>query len=594
MCGIAGLRVSAADAVGGRTRVEAALERLAWRGPDSQQVVAAGDWIVGVARLAISDPAHGQPIVRDAVAVAFNGHVPDAAAERSRLGANGWPTQTGNDAELLLGRLAVDRLPMKERGHHAFGIVGPGVLWLGRDARGEKPLWVARDADGVVDAWASTLPALACLVDGLDVQVRGAALRSFFRFGWCLPGPFTADRARVVEMLPPGLWRGGVGGVLERVDPATVAPPRTESVAEAIASSAHRYAFAPDVPVGLALSGGLDSACLAAALGRGARDGPPPTAWSFVAAGEPEDERRCAIETSRRAGLDVECVDAGPEVLQALPRLTALHGLPIGDPSTLAVHALAREANARRGVRVLLSGEGADEVFGGYARQRAMVWLGLLPQSVARWLRFGRWPFRSDRNARFARALGRSPTGAYTELLSVVAPAVLEELGVVPFAERFEVPGEENFGGVALAVDRNMYLPWDLLTKVDVATMAAGVESRCPYLDPDVWRLAVAQPASIGGTKRALRSAFAGELPRSVLRARKRGFSVPLDRWIREDSFIADVLRSRQTLERGAVSGAGLTRVLDRHRAGSIDAGHALYLVAAFELFCRDASSTRG
>src|SRR5690606_8648617 len=141
----------------------------------------------------------------------------------------------------------------------------------------------------------------------------------------------------------------------------------------------------------------------------------------------------------------------------------------------------------------------------------------------------------------------------------------------------------------ARLVDRLAYLRSDLLPKLDVATMAAGIEGRCPFLDPEVLashEATAADPRAVLG-KRPLRELFEARLPRGHFAQRKRGFALPLDRWWREDDFLPDLLLERRTLERPHLIAAGLRRMLDAQRAGSVRLGHALYLLVAYELWLR-------
>ena len=520
----------------------------------------AGDgWLIGVARLAITDAAAAQPIVRDGAGVAFNGTWPDAGDVARELSEHGFVLATGNDAELVLGRFSTrgDAIG-KEVGHHAFAVVDRhGRVLLGRDARGEKPLWVATMVgDDEVVAFASTLPALEELLGSnvpTDLDRLGTVARaSYFRFGWWreaeLAGRHGAPRMHQHQPDPDpdpeqfdrgaaargAAARGAVArGAVARGAVADRGPSGHGALAvrQQVVDAAQRAAVA-DVPVGLALSGGLDSSCLALAL----RDGPPvAAALSFAAHGAPTNERDAARIVAARTGMFFEEVDAGPEILRELPHLVAHHGLPLGDPSVLALHAVARAARNRHGIKVLLGGEGADEVFGGYRRQRIAAWIdslrggGVLGRVIAKGL--GALIRATTKNAdactgaraRLGRALGGVDDAAfYFELLSVTAPAIREELGVAPGRDTAAMLDDLSSGLDRFAVDRDLYLRHDLLVKVDVATMAAGVEGRCPYLDPAVF--ALASPASrlgAGPSKPALRAAFAGDLPRAVQRPAK-------------------------------------------------------------------------
>jgi asparagine synthase (glutamine-hydrolysing) len=245
----------------------------------------------------------------------------------------------------------------------------------------------------------------------------------------------------------------------------------------------------------------------------------------------------------------------------------------------LALHALAR-AVAADGHRVLLSGEGADELWFGYRRQCAVRWL---PSRGVRSLRRVAPAWSTSYAARLLRAASsREP---YAELLSVTSPGFRRAVLAPDLQEATQDTGNGSPLERARTLDR-LYLRWDLLPKLDVAAMAAGVEGRCPYLDREVRALA-APPVARSLGKRELRAAFAAELPASVRRGSKRGFGLPLDRWFRQPNPLLDVVLDRRSLQRPHVCADGVRAAVDRHRAGRADLGHGLYLLAAMEIHLR-------
>lgn len=570
MCGILGVRRGWRGADG----FARALAALAWRGPDSMRSLDAGEWHLGVARLAITDRSADQPVVcpRTGRIVLFNGAVTSARAERARPGP---PPASGNDAALVLRRLERDGAESLAGtcGPYALAVLDPhaDTLWFARDPCGEKPLWIVIERGRVV-AFASTPAALREL--GVDPRLAPAEQARFLRFGF----PLAAQAPELVLLSDLcGVAVSHRGGPLVPVVASgwrsSPPAPLRECVARAVARC-----LDTEVPAALSLSGGVDSACLAAAA---AAQGLRPPAYQFLAAGEPPDERARAAEVAARTGLELRPVDAGPEILRLLPELSGHVGMPLGDPSVLAVHALARAA-AQDGVRVLLSGEGADDLWLGYRRHRAAAWL------PARGFRFVPAPQLATSNgARFLRALGAADP--YAELLAVAPPEFLRAAVRLPPARLPPTARARSALARARVLDRACYLRHDLLPKLDVATMAAGVEGRCPFLDPEVLRApasAADGPRQVLG-KRPLRAAFAAELPASVSRAGKRGFAIPLDRWLREDSFLPDLLCDARTRQRPHLDADGLQRMLDLHRRGRARLGHALYLIAALELHLR-------
>ncbi|MGE3171310.1 MAG: asparagine synthetase B [Planctomycetota bacterium] len=574
--------------------MRSALAALRWRGPDGAGSVRCGDFVLGCARLAITERRSRQPLLRRGgrFAAVLNGAVTDARAQwrelRPRLLRR---PSLPNDTWLPLLWCEAGR---PERlgdfaGHRAVAVVDAveDRLWLAQDPAGEKPLLVAL-VGGAPVAFASTAPALRAL--GVDAVVDDAGLARLFWSGAAGPPVGRPAGPRVVAALPRVHTAAGSGQPPVPV-PARAAPEAAPPVlATALAAAVARCADAgADQPVGLALSGGIDSSCIAVELA-GRRDGSAPTAWQFRAAGADRGERDLAAAVAAHLGLALRPVEGGPEVLDALPLLTRCAGLPLGDPSVLAVHALARKA-AGAGVRVLLSGEGADEALLGYARHRALRrlprWrLPAPPRTAADW--------SMGRVARSLRALAAADP--YLELLAVTPPAFRREVLTAeiaapgstgpwgPWPGRPRGPAAERLQHAA-AVDRDLYLRWDLLPKLDVATMAAAVEGRCPFLDGEVQRACAALSPLQRLGKRPLRAAYRDRLPAAVFAQPKRGFALPLDRWFRGDLPWLDLLRSARTRARPHLRPGGLDRAIDRHRRGAADLGHALYLVVAFELY---------
>lgn len=602
MCGIVGARHDwlVQQGLDPAAAMRDAVAALAWRGPDGQGVVRAGAWWLGCARLAIGPPNSRQPVVRRSgrfVGV-MNGAITNARELWAQL-APGVEKRAALPNDAWLPLLAVERRDevalWRLCGHHAYAVadVQTGELVLGRDQYGEKPLLCAV-ADQRVVAFASTPVALRRL--GLRVDWPSSWLAEWFRFGWAPEQTLPVDeRHRLVTPAGHGplvarcdaRQRLDTWGDPDAIRAGTSIPAR--DVRAAVCESTRRCADTA-VPVALALSGGIDSSCLAIALHAADRHVP---AYQLRVLGTPETERRAAAVVAARTNLDLRRVDVDREVLDALPFLTACAGVPLGDPSILAVHALARAA-AGDGIRVLLGGEGADELFLGYRRYRALARLPRLPllRAVA-----PRWSMRYG--ARWLRAV--TATDPVTALLAVTPPAfgdaVLspelaarpcwrdETAAALPWEDA--MPRPRDLVNTASSRDLAGYLRCDLLPKVDVACMAAGVEARCPYLERNQFDLLDAgrRRASLG--KRRLREAFAADLPAEVMRLPKHGFALPLDRWFRGELPWLDLLAEPRTQQRPHLRPGGIRRVVDLHRRGRADLGHGLYLLVAAELFLR-------
>ncbi len=576
MCGIVGARHDwlVENRLDPERALRDAVATMAWRGPDGQGVVRAGAWWLGCARLAIGPARSRQPVVR--LGGRFVGVMNGAITNARELWRHFLPGLEGrhdlpNDAWLPV--LAVERgkheILAQLRGHHAFAVADTqtGELFTGNDEYGEKPWfeWVSNQAGRpTLVAFASTPVALRKV--GAPAPPPEHWLAEWFRFGW---------RPREVPQMtdkPTAEWRARQ----ERRERSPEAP----GVRTALLTSVARC-IDTRVPVALALSGGLDSSCLAVAVHAHGKHVP---AYQLRAAGAPAAERDAAQAIAARTQLDLRRVDVDREVADALPFLTECAGLPLGDPSILAMHALARAA-AADGIRVLLSGEGADELFLGYRRYRA---LARLPRTT--WLRAlaPQWSMRYG--ARMLRAM-TAPDPA-TALLAVTPPAFGAEVLAPELAAqgcwRDEAlhPVLQSQDRVLAARDADLrgYLRFDLLPKVDVACMAAGIEARAPFLEGDC--AAFGQTRDALG-KRPLRAAFANDLPPEVLRLPKTGFALPLDRWFRGDLPWLDLLREPTTCQRRHLRPGGIARAIDRHRSGKADLGHALYLLVAYETWLR-------
>lgn len=604
MCGIVGARHDwlLARGLDPAAAMRSATATLQWRGPDGLGVVSAGPWWLGCARLAITQPRSHQPVVRRTgrfVGV-LNGAVTNARALWATLLPRAERrVAPPNDAWLPLLAVARDALgSLRElRGHHAYAVVDTttGNLVFGQDRYGEKPLLCVVDrlaGRPQLVAFASMRAAFAPF--GLPPTAEPRRLAELFRFGWA---PIRSVRCSARLRIEPMPRRGeplqtpanGDDWWQAATAPASPVPAAqpASSLREVLRDSVVRC-LDTSRGTGLALSGGLDSSCLAATLGELGQRVP---AYQLRCVGSPPHERQAATAVAMRHDLPLRPIDVGPELADELAVLTALAGQPLGDPSILALFAIARAA-AADGVRVLLGGEGADELLLGYRRYRALHrlphlgWLGRrAPQwsmgYPARWLRAASAP---------------DPVGA---LLAVTPPAfgaaVLAEplhhrrcwrdagLGDWP-ATAGPTPHRPDLALAARDFDLRHYLRADLLAKADIGSLAAGVEMRLPYLEGDVARFGLGLSA-LG--KRPLRDAFAAELPAEVLRLGKRGLSLPLDAWFRGELPWLDLLAEERTRCRPHLRPGGVSAAVDRHRRRQADLGHGLYLLVAVELFLR-------
>ncbi len=549
MCGIAG---SAGGPDEGRhQRVSSMLAALRHRGPDDEGTASAPGWCVGARRLAVLDLEHGgQPVASEdgGVTAVLNGEIYNFEALRRRLLDHGHVLRSTGDTEVLAhlweeeGAGLVERL----RGMFALAVVdrAAGVVVLARDRVGKKPLyWTVRDG-GL--AFASELKALRAGVGGLGGLDRHA-LHAYLRFGFVPEGECILPG---VHKLPPGsLLSYGIadGRVTQRrwaswsweVDEALDGDGALDILDEELAEAV-RLRLRADVPVAVFLSGGLDSGMVAALA---ARTGTPVRALTVSMDGAP-DELPLARATAARTGCRLEEVRVEAATgLRLLPVLAEIFDEPLADASAIPTLLVARAARER--ATVVLNGDGGDEVLGGYRRllaARAAGW-----PLARRWLPLaaraaGRAGFRSGWSRRLADGLGG---GEHPYLSWGPAKLSAEQAGAAlgedPAPPRSFTALADRLGGLPLAqavraLDFELFLPGDLLVKMDRATMATSLEARSPFLDQElVRRLSRVDPRVLlarGRSKAVLRRAASGLLPAEVVRAPKRGFEAPLADWL--------------------------------------------------------------
>ncbi len=567
MCGIAGV-------VDGRgldrqdiePRLARAVERLAPRGPDAHHTWFDPRCALGHTRLAVIDlsPEAEEPMVGHGAVISFNGEIYNFRALRRELEAAGVRFTTRSDTEVLLagwrhwGSALLDRVV----GMFAFALwdANAGQLVLARDRFGKKPLLYAQDAGRL--AFASDLIALDRLrpsSDGIDPR----SLRLLFTLRY-LPEPWSIRPG--VAKLPPGhlLRFDGNGAVIERWYELGKQPlPSYQNDGDALADLEGRFDQAvgdrlvADVPLGVFLSGGIDSALVAASAAR--HDGRVRTfTVGFEGAADYYEERPAARAVAEYLGTDhVEVPVSGGDAIDAIEQVFDGLDEPFADSSAVPTFLLARAT--RQAVTVALSGDGADEVFGGYRKYRAERYAGLY-QTIPRFLRTGLIePLAAAlpesktnpmleamrRARRFVAHAGASPVtrqAGFNRLLGepdldrlLIDGSGAPDLGCMVGALR-DAAGTDDPINAMLAADIALGLPGDMLVKVDRMSMANALEVRCPFLDQRVVECAAAMPGRLklgrAGGKIALRRAFVDRLPAAVFDRPKRGFELPIAEWL--------------------------------------------------------------
>jgi asparagine synthase (glutamine-hydrolysing) len=339
-----------------------------------------------------------------------------------------------------------------------------------------------------------------------------------------------------------------------------------------------------DVPLGAFLSGGVDSSVVVASMGGSVKT------FSIGFEEEDFDETSYARSVAARVGTDHRELRVTPDVLRDLHRIVWYLDEPLADSSALPTYHLAREA--RRYVTVALTGDGADETLGGYDRYRAMMIAGVLDRFLPR-IPWGRRA-RRGRIGRFLDGLGLDPLLRYLRWVGIF-PTDDRSLARVLWGPWAEANGGDIVEQV-MAVDRQTYLPEDILHKVDSMTMACSLEARSPFLDHHVVALALSfpRPWKVGRlrSKGVLREAFREDLPRAVLRRAKQGFGVPVGEWLREESLV-EILTDGSAAGRDILPVGEVRRLIEEHRSRRVDHTHRLWALLVLEIWMRQVVDAR-
>jgi asparagine synthase (glutamine-hydrolysing) len=621
MCGICGI-VSRDGAPVEAAALGRMATALAHRGPDDHGLHVAGGAGLGHRRLAIIDltPDGHQPMANEdgTVHVVFNGEIYNFLELRPHLEKRGHRFRSRSDTEVILhlyeehGTDCLRHL----RGMFAFAIwdAPRRRLFAARDRLGKKPLYYARTPGGLL--FASEIKGV--LAEGsVPRRPHAEALHHYLTYQ-CVPSPLTAFEG--IERLPPahfliyeggGLrveryWRLAYGPKLRAPD-AELAAELRERLREAV-----RLRLVSDVPLGAFLSGGVDSSAVVALMSEAG--GGPVRTFSIGFTEEEFDELPYARQVAERFGTRHTEWVVEPRALEILPRLVWHFDEPFADPSAIPTWHVSRLA--REQVTVALNGDGGDEAFAGYGRYLANDRTWRLEQSA---------PRRAYRRARalagairraarrrtlprgLRRALGRvSPEMENALRLCHFSPEEKEALyspafaaavgGIDSFALLFAAAaasGAADFLDRTLAADVALYLPDDLLVKVDVASMAHALEARSPFLDHELMEFAARLPVDLkirGGVgKYLLKRALADILPEPVLRRRKMGFGVPLARWFRGElrEFVSDTLLGGRALARGYFRPAAVRALVEEHLRGREDRSNHLWDLTMLELWHR-------
>ncbi|HZU21022.1 MAG TPA: asparagine synthase (glutamine-hydrolyzing) [Gaiellaceae bacterium] len=614
MCGIVGVARAPGGPKPDRALLERAIVALHHRGPDGSGSHVTPNVGLGHTRLSIIDIDGGvQPMANEdgTVWTVYNGEIWNFADLRAQLLAAGHTFATRCDTEVLVHGYEEwgDDLVPRLNGMFAFAIWDDRRerLLLARDRIGKKPLYVSQTGDGL--AFGSDVRSLL-LASGASPRLNEDALAEFlFQRYVCAPRTLFEG----VERLPAGhllVYERGAAEVrpywsLPRDARPEVLDPRD---LRALLLDSVRLRLMSDVPLGVFLSGGVDSA---AVLGLMREAGAGTVASFTIGFDDPVfDERPRARLTAERFGSDHhEVVVGADDFVDALPRLAWYRDEPIAEAAEIPLLLLSEFAG--RQVKVVLSGEGGDELFGGYPKYRAERLLGLPTAAPRLALRVaGEVAVRRRSHRQLQRALEtleiRDPLLRWAswfrafsvadlqrvlapELRATASPASLTR----PLAERLAPFAHLDAPRQMLVGDLQSYLPDNMLLRGDRVLMAGSIEGRMPLLDyrviERVCRAPVSQRASWLRSKKVLRQALADVIPDEIQRGPKRGFPVPVARFLLEGrARLADrLVLSERALDRGLFDRGALTSLVDQARASRFDSQLRLFTLASLELWLR-------
>jgi len=599
--------------------VQRMTEALAHRGPDAKGLWVRGQAALGHRRLAIIDlsPDANQPLLNEdgSIGVVVNGEIYNFAELREGLVARGHTFRSKGDSEVIAhlyeehGADCVTRLA----GMFALAIWDSRSkrLVLARDRAGKKPLFYRLLPDGGL-AFASELHALVHGLPGLAAEPDWSAIDEYLTLQY-VPSPRTAYRdvfkleAAHVAVVEPGK------GIAPRPYWTKPDGPELKGTAEDLACElrhllerAVRRRLVADVPVGAFLSGGIDSSAIVAMMAMGSTRRVQTFSIGFPDTAD--SELGWARSVAARYETDHHELVVGPDVGDVVTKTVRHHGEPFGDSSAVATYCLARMTRGH--VKVALSGDGSDEAFAGYVRY-ATAQIGhvhdALPPALHAAYRAGVGAavrVVAPHAARYVDHLADGEAVRYPYIMCQFTPeekkalyrpamqALMSRMTVARFERILSRSARPSRLGRLIDLDWATYLVDDINAKVDIASMAHSLEVRCPFLDTDVVefasRLGRGMLMGLRG-KRLLRRAVRDLVPRAIVRRPKRGFGLPLRRWMTRDlsGMARDLLLDRTARERGLFEPREVERLLGAVGVDR-DAPDRVWTLLVLELWLRE------
>jgi asparagine synthase (glutamine-hydrolysing) len=621
MCGIAGRFNFHSRAPVAASTIQGMCDLLAHRGPDGQGVFVDGHVGLGHRRLAVIDlSANGrQPMSTPdgKLWITFNGEIYNHLALRADLEKRGHRFRSRTDTEVVMaayrqwGQASLERL----RGMFAFAIWDRGAqtLFLARDRLGKKPLCYWLDNDGL--AFASEPKAF--LADPAFEPAPNLEAISHYLSYQYVPSPSSAF-ANVRKLPPAHCMVVSTGRIrTERYWELRYTPKRVISEDEACEelltrlTESVRLRLASEVPLGAFLSGGVDSSAIVALM---AAQGGRVKTFSIGFDEKEYDELPYARAIVRRYATDHHEFVVRPDARDMFEKLVWHYNEPFADPSAIPTYYLS--ALARRHVTVALNGDAGDENFAGYSRyvvargvtgacQRLPLKARLTARSLGATIRSRGTHVWLSRLRQWTERLAMSAQERYTCGMMQFPPSLKAQLCTPEFIratgrdsrhillDEFHRTDARHAVDMLLHADVSRYLPDALLVKVDIASMAHGLEARSPFLDHEFMEFAATLPADFklrgSITKYIFKRAVRPLLPDHVVDRPKRGFSVPLDHWFRHElrEMAHGLLLDRKTIERGYFQPFVIKRMLDEHVRGMHNWADQLWNLVMLELWHR-------
>ncbi|HEX5123078.1 MAG TPA: asparagine synthase (glutamine-hydrolyzing) [Rhodanobacteraceae bacterium] len=612
MCGIVGI-VARPGAPAPERRIGSAMNAaIRHRGPDDEGIYADAQAMIGMRRLSIIDLATGhQPIANEdgSVQMVFNGEIYNYRELRDELKARGHRFHTQSDSEVIVQAYVAFGEACFERLHGMFAIAiwdtKKRTLLLARDRFGEKPLFYGVDSNRII--FGSELKSLL-QVPGFSRDLNADAVRSYVSFGY-VPAP--ASIFASVKKLAPGHYLKYAEGRVEirpywslAFEPAsTLGEAEAEDELARLLDQAVSSRLVSDVPFGAFLSGGLDSSVVVALMSRHLQQPVQTFSIGFKEAqyNELSDARRVATHL----GTEHQELIVEPDSVDLMHKLVWYLDEPFADSSAVPTYLVAEMA--RNKVKMVLTGDGGDESFGGYDRylkhltlQRigvAKPLVGLAANVAGRILPGS----RGYRLRRIGERLRQPFPDSYLSGVALtradLASALLGDTAVAGTYSGIDIGriGVDQLGGLdrIVAIDFASYLPDDVLVKLDRMAMANSLEGRSPLLDHRLVEFAVRLPEAQrirgGRGKHLLRKVAARWLPPDVLAKPKQGFGIPLGDWMRGplQNLARDTIASRAFRERGLIDPKAAQACLDTHLRREADMGETLWLILSLELWAK-------